>query len=64
MDEQKHHAIYWLDAHQNMGVTLYKRLPLKIKKLDNFNQFSIEVKLKLLNNSLYTLEEFLKAKVV
>jgi hypothetical protein len=41
-----------------MGVRLYKRLPLKIKKLDNFNQFSKEVK------SFYTLEEFLQAKLV
>ena len=34
------------------------------KKLDNFNQFSKDVKSKLLNNSLYTFEEFLKAKLV
>jgi hypothetical protein len=34
----------------NMGVSLYKRLPLKIKKHDNFNQSEIEVKLMLLNN--------------
>jgi len=47
-----------------MGVRLYKRLPLKIKKLDNFNQFRKEVKSMLLNNSFYTLEEFLQAKLV
>jgi hypothetical protein len=28
----------------HMDVRLYKRLPLKIKKLDNFNQFRKEVK--------------------
>jgi len=46
-----------------MGVRLYKRLPLKIKKLDNFNQFRKEVKLMLLNNSFYILKEFLQAKL-
>jgi hypothetical protein len=46
-----------------MGVRLYKRLPLKIKKLDNFNQFRKEVKSMLLNNSFYTPEEFLQAKL-
>jgi hypothetical protein len=44
------------------GVRLYKCLPLKIKKLDNFKQFRKEVKL-MLNNSFYTLEEFLQAKL-
>jgi len=43
----------------HMGVSLYKRLPLRIKKLDNFNRFRKEVKLTLLNNLFYTLEEFL-----
>ena len=43
----------------HMGVRLYKHLPLKIKKLYNFNQFRKEVKLMLLNNSFYTHEEFL-----
>jgi hypothetical protein len=33
------------------------------KKLDNYKQFRKEVKLMLLNNSFYTLEEFLQAKV-
>ena len=47
----------------HMGVRLYKRLPLKIKKLDNFNQFRKEVKLTLLNNLFYTLEEFSQASV-
>jgi hypothetical protein len=47
----------------HMGVRLYKCLPLEIKKLDNFKQFRKEVKLMLLNNSFYTFEEFLQAKV-
>jgi len=47
-----------------MGVRLYKHLPLKIKKLDNFNQFRKELKSMLFNNSFYTLEEFLQAKLV
>jgi len=37
---------------------------LKIKTLDNFNQFRKEVKSMLMNNSFYTLEEFLQAKLV
>jgi len=48
----------------NTGVTLYKYLPSTIKKLDNFNHFRKEVKLALVNNSFYTLEEFLQAKSV
>jgi len=48
----------------HMGVRFYKCLPLKIKKLDNFNQFRKEVKSTLLNNSFYTLEEFLQANLV
>jgi len=47
-----------------MGVKLYKCLPLKIKKLDNFNQFRKEVESKLLKNSFYTLKEFLQAKIM
>jgi hypothetical protein len=46
------------------GVRLYKRLALKIKKLDNFNQFRKEVRMMLLNNTFYTIEEFLQAKLV
>jgi hypothetical protein len=46
-----------------MGVRLYKCLPLKIKKLDNFKQFRKEVKSMLLNNYFYALEEFLQAKL-
>ena len=46
----------------NMGVDLYKYFLSKIKKLDNFNCFRKEVKLALLKNSFYVLEEFLQAK--
>jgi hypothetical protein len=45
----------------HMGIRLYKHLPLKIKKLDNFNQFRKEVKSTLLKNLFYKLEEFLQA---
>jgi hypothetical protein len=48
----------------NMGVTLYKYLPSKIKKLENFNCFRKEVKLVLLKNSFYMLEEFYQSKSV
>jgi hypothetical protein len=48
----------------NMGFELYQYLPLKIKKLHFFNYFRTEVKLVLLNNSFYMLEEFLQAKSV
>jgi len=47
-----------------MGVRLYKRLPLRIKKLDKFNRFRKEVKSILLNNLFYTLEEYLQAILV
>jgi hypothetical protein len=47
-----------------MGVRLYTRLPLKIKKLDNLKQFRKEVKSTLPNNTFYTLEEFLQAELV
>ena len=48
----------------HMAVRLYRCLPLKIKNLDNFNQFRKEVKSMLLNNSFYTFKEFLQAKLV
>jgi hypothetical protein len=41
-----------------MGVKLYKYLPSKIKKLENFNCFRKEVELVLLKNSFYMLEGF------
>jgi len=56
--------LYFKKSVLHMGVRLYKRLPLKNKKLVNFNRFRKEVKLTLLNNSFYTLEEFLQAKLV
>jgi hypothetical protein len=48
----------------HIGVRVYKRLPLKIKKLDNLKQFRKDVKSTLLNNTFYTLEEFLQAELV
>jgi hypothetical protein len=42
-----------------MGVKLYKHLPSKNKKPENFNRFIKEVNLALLSNSISTLEEFL-----
>jgi hypothetical protein len=47
-----------------MGVKLYKILPLRIKKMNGLKQFRREVKLILLNETFYTLEEFLQAKLV
>ena len=38
-----------------------KHLPLRIKTLDKYNQFRKEVKSILLNNMIYTLEEYLQA---
>ena len=48
----------------NMGVKLYNFLPSKIKKLDDFNRFKKEVKSAWLNNSFYTIEEFLQSESV
>jgi hypothetical protein len=48
----------------NMGVKMYKYLPSKIKKLENFNCFRKEIKLVLLKNSFYMLEEFYQPKSV
>jgi hypothetical protein len=48
----------------NMGVKLYKHLPSKIKKLENCNCFTKEVKLVLLKTPFYTLEEFYQSKSV
>jgi hypothetical protein len=44
-----------------MGVRLYEDLPLRIKNLDKYNQFRKEVKSILLNNTIYSLEEYLQA---
>jgi hypothetical protein len=48
----------------NIGVKLYKYLPSKITKLEYFNCIRKEVKLVLLENSLYMLEEFYQSKSV
>jgi hypothetical protein len=54
---------YWFQKSViNMGVRLYKYLPSKIKKLENFNRFRKEVKLALLSNSFYTIKQLLQAK--
>ena len=45
----------------HIGARLYKHLPLRIKKLDNCNQFRKELKSILLNNTFYMLEEYLQA---
>ena len=47
----------------NVGVKLYRYLPSKIKKLDNFNCFRREVKSASLNNSFYMKEEFFTVQV-
>ena len=44
----------------NMGVKLYNRLPERIKTLNDFKSFKKEVKFLLINNSFYTIKEFLQ----
>ena len=61
---QSHNTSLLQNSVLHIHIRLYKRLPLKIKKLDNFNQFRKEVKSMFLNNSFYTFEEFLQAKLV
>jgi hypothetical protein len=48
----------------NMGVKLYKYLPLRIKKMDGLKQFRKEIKSILLNETFYTMEEFLLVKLI
>ena len=60
---QSHNTSLLQNSVLHMGDRLYKCLPVKIKNLDNFNQFRKEVKLILLNNSFYTLKEFLQDKL-
>jgi len=43
-----------------MGVKLHNRLPERIKSLHDFKRFKKEVKVLLLNNSVYTVKEFLQ----
>ena len=61
---QSHNTSLLQNCALHMGVRLYRCLPLKNKKLDNFNQFRKEVKSMLLNNLFYTLKEFLQGKLV
>jgi len=42
----------------NIDIELFKKLPVQIKQLDNYNGFKREVKTFLFNNSFYTIEEF------
>ena len=46
-----------------MGVRLYKQLPLRIKNIDKYNGFRKEVKSTLLKKMIYSLEEYLQAKL-
>ena len=48
----------------NTGIKLFKHLPVRIKKADSFNCFKKEVTAVLLNNSCYSIEEFLHSKIV
>jgi len=40
-----------------MGIKLFNKLPVQIKQLDNYKRFKREVKIFLLNNSFYMIEE-------
>jgi len=42
-----------------MGVKLFNKLPIQIKQLDNDRGFKREMKIFLLHNLFYTIEEFL-----
>jgi hypothetical protein len=42
----------------NMGIKLYNRLPLELRKIEGFKEFKHKLKLFLLDQSLYTLHEF------
>jgi len=48
----------------NENVPKFKLKIRRLKKLDNSNHFGKEVKLALLSNSFYMLEEFLQAQSV
>ena len=43
----------------DIGIKLFNKLLIQIKKLDSYKGFKREVKTFLLNNSFYTIEEFL-----
>jgi hypothetical protein len=42
----------------HMGIKLYNRLPIQIKQLDTYKSFKKEVKIFLVHNAVYTIEEF------
>jgi len=42
-----------------MSTKLFNKLPVQIKQVDDYKCFKREVKNFLLNNSFYTIEEFL-----
>jgi hypothetical protein len=45
-----------------MGIKIYNNMPHRIKATNNFNKFKKEIKLILLKNSFYTLQEFYSFK--
>jgi len=57
---QSCHTTLFQKSFVNMGVKLYNRLPERIKTLLDFKSFRKEVKLLLLNNSVYKIKEFLQ----
>jgi len=42
----------------NMGIKLFKKLPVQIKQFYNYNGVKRELKKFLFNNSFYTIEEY------
>jgi hypothetical protein len=42
-----------------MGIKVYNRLPLKIRKSNGFKDFKYKLKLFLIDNPFYTMKEFL-----
>jgi hypothetical protein len=52
-------TILYRGSVKNVGFKLFNKLPVRIKQLDNYKGFKREMKTFLLNNSLYTIEEFL-----
>ena len=42
----------------NMGITLYNKMPTKIKQLESFRDFKQRIKLHLLGHTFYSLNEF------
>ena len=60
---QPHNTSVLQKSVLHMGIRLYKQLPLRIKNLDKYSQFRREVKATLLNNTFYTLEEYLQTSL-